>query len=212
MKKVTLMFAMLLAATSYINAQDSSDKRDNIMFGLKAGTNYSNVYDSQGEAFNANAKYGVAAGVYLGIPFGKLIGIQPEVLFSQKGFQATGKILGSTYDFTRTTSYIDVPIFLAIKPIKFITILAGPQFSYLIKQKDVFADGTTTVAQETEFSNDNLRKNIMCFVGGVDINLNHLVIGARAGWDVQNNSGSGSSTTPRYKNAWLQATIGFNLY
>jgi hypothetical protein len=66
-----------------------------------------------------------------------------------------------------------------------------------------------STAQMQEFENDNLRKNTLSLAGGIDINVRHSVIGLRAGWDITNNNGNGTSTTPRYKNTWLQATIGF---
>jgi len=99
-------------------------------------------------------------------------------------------------------------LLLALKPSGYFTILAGPQYSFLLKQKDVFAN----VAQEQEFDNDNIRKNILCFLGGFDININHIVFGARAGWDIQNNNGDGTSTNPRYKNVWYQGTLGIRFY
>lgn len=203
---------MLIAVISFyntINAQDTIDFRSKLTFGLKIGGNYSNVYDAQGEQFKTDPKFGVAGGAFLAIPIGRYLGVQPEVLFSQKGFQATGALLGSTYNFTRTTNFIDVPLLVAFKPSEFLTLLAGPQYSYLMKQTDVFTTTTTSYSQEKVFSNDNIRKNIMGFVGGVDITLNHLVIGARAAWDIQNNNGDGTSTTPRYKNVWYQGTIGY---
>jgi hypothetical protein len=180
-----------------------------MMFGIKAGANYSNVYDAQGEEFHNDAKFGFAGGVFISIPIGKFLGVQPEVLYSQKGFHATGKLLGGTYDFTRTTNYIDVPLFIRLKPSKYFTILAGPQYSYLLSQNDVYGNGSTTAAQVTEFKNDNIRKNTLSVAGGFDINIMHTVIGARAAWDITNNNGNGTSTTPRYKNMWLQATVGF---
>jgi hypothetical protein len=213
MKKIVLIHAVILALTSIGMAQENkTDFRDKLTFGLKAGANYSNVYDSQGEEFQANAKFGAVAGAFLAIPFGKYIGIQPEVLFSQKGFQATGVILGKPYNFTRTTSYIDLPLLFALKPSEFLSVVGGPQFSYLVNQRDVFANATTSIEQETEFVNENPRKNTLSFVIGSDINLKHIVIGIRANWDVQNNNGDGTSTTPRYKNVWYQATIGYRFY
>jgi len=199
-----------ILAVMFITTQSKAqtDYRKKFMVGLKAGANSSNVYDAQGEAFIATPKYGFAGGVFLSIPIGKYLGIQPEILYSQKGFKATGNLLGSPYELTRTTSFIDVPLLLAIKPARFITLLAGPQFSYLVKQKDVFSNSSSTTQQEQVFNNDNIRKNILCFLGGVDFNFNHLVLGARAGWDLKNNNGNDTSTTPRYKNAWLQATVG----
>lgn len=221
MKKLILTLATISLITINAQAQDhreeskhenNTDFRDKLLLGFKAGANYSNVYDAKGEAFQANAKIGFAGGVFLAIPIGKYLGVQPEVLYSQKGFQATGIILGNTYDFTRTTSYLDVPLLFSFKPSEFITILAGPQYSYLLKQRAVFANASTSIAQETEFINENIRKNTMCFLGGADITIKHIVIGARAGWDLQTNNGDGTSSTPRYKNMWYQATIGYRLY
>ncbi len=209
MKKVILMIVAAVFIINYSSAQqNNTDFRDKIQFGLKVGANYSNVYDSKGDEFNADSKFGLATGAFLAIPITKYIGIQPEILYSQKGFKATGVILGRTYDFTRTTNYIDVPLLLSVKPSELVTLLAGPQFSYLLKQKDVFSNSSTTIDQQQEFENDNIRRNILCFLGGIDFNLNNIVLGARVGWDISNNNGDGTSTTPRYKNVWYQATLG----
>lgn len=212
MKKIILIILSASFAGNIIAQDNETDLRKNLTFGLKAGVNYSNVYDSEGEDFNTDPKLGLAAGAFLAIPIGRYLGIQPEFLFSQKGFRGTGRILGNTYSLTRTTNYIDVPFFLTFKPSEFISLLAGPQYSYLTNQKDVFANASSSIEQEQEFENDNVRKNTLCFVGGADINLKHIVLSARAGWDVQNNNGDGSSTTPRYKNVWYQATIGYRFY
>lgn len=211
MKKIILIIGAVTTMANFSSAQET-DLRERLLFGLKAGVNYSNVYDSQGEEFQADPKLGVAAGAFVAIPIGKYLGIQPEVLYSQKGFKATGRILGGTYEFTRTTNFIDIPLLVSFKPSEFLTLLAGPQYSYLIKQSDVFANASTSILQEQEFENDNIRKNILCLTGGVDLTLKHIVLGARVGWDIQNNNGDGTSTTPRYKNVWYQATVGYRFY
>jgi hypothetical protein len=221
MKKTIIL--MIVAVAAIINtscAQDNpgstqdnqTDMRTRLMFGVKAGFNYSNVYDTKGEAFNADGKFGFATGGFIAIPIGRLFGLQPEILFSQKGFRGTGILLGSTYDFTRTTNYLDIPLLVSFKPSEFITILAGPQYSYLLKQKDVFANATTSIEQEQVFENDNIRNNTLCFTGGLVFTLKHMLVGARAGWDILNNNGDGTSTTPRYKNVWYQFTIGYRFY
>jgi hypothetical protein len=56
---------------------------------------------------------------------------------------------------------------------------------------------------------DDIRKNTLCITGGVDINLNQIVLGARFGADLMKNIGSGENESPRYKNMWYQASIGF---
>lgn len=207
MKKLGIMAIALTFIT--VNGYAQDDDREKIQIGAKIGTNYANVYDSEGEEFDADPKFGFAAGVFLAIPIGTYIGIQPEVLFSQKGFQATGSIFGEEYRFTRTTNYIDIPIYLALKPSPFLTIVAGPQFSYLMSRKDEFKSSFLNTEIEDEFENENIRKNTLGVSFGLDININHFVIGARAAWDLQDNKGDGTSSTPRYKNTWLQATVGF---
>jgi len=207
MKKIILVIVAFTFLANIINAQDNNtDLRDKLQFGLKAGINFSNVYDAKDQEFNADFKVGFAAGAFLTIPIGKYIGLQPEILFSQKGYKATGTFLTIPYEFTHTTNYIDVPLLFALKPSTIITLLAGPQYSFLVKQKDVFSSGGFTDSQVKEFQND---KSVFCFLGGIDINLDQFVLGLRAGWDLQNNNGDGTSTNPRYKNVWYQATIGF---
>lgn len=205
------MIALVAFATTSLKAQTTTttDNRGKLTFGVKAGTNYSNVYDSEGEDFVADGKFGLAAGAFVVVPLGKIFGIQPEVLYSQKGFKSTGTFLGTNYEMTRTTDFIDVPILISIKPVEYVSLLFGPQFSFLMKQTDDFTGGSLSTSQQDEFDNSNLRKNIFGLTGGVDLNIDHLVIGLRGGWDVKNNDGDGNSTTPRYKNMWYQATIGY---
>lgn len=207
MKKIVIITALFLSLASLVNAQD--DPRELFHIGVKAGLSYSNVYDSQGDGFNSDAKVGFTGGAFLRIPLGTYIGVQPEVLVTQKGFKGNGRLLGSPYSFKRTTTFIDVPILLAIKPIPLITLLVGPQFSYLISDKYEFTSAVVNYDQEKEFKNENIRKNILGIVGGVDVNLQNIVLSARLGWDIQNNNGNGTSDTPRYKNVCTQICVGF---
>jgi hypothetical protein len=211
MKKVIIMIAFVTIAVTNSNAQTTTttDNRETLSFGLKVGANYSNVYDSENQDFVADSKFGFAGGAFVAIPFGKFIGIQPEILFSQKGFKSTGTYFGSSYEMTRTTDFIDVPLLFAVKPVKELTLLFGPQFSYLLKQKDEFTGGTISSTQQQEFDNNDITKNIMGLTGGADINVDNMVFGLRAGWDIKTNEGDGNSSTPRYKNMWYQATVGY---
>ncbi|HEV7230733.1 MAG TPA: porin family protein [Bacteroidia bacterium] len=208
MKKIHSLVLLVLCTAVHAFAQgERTDMRETLHFGLKAGVNYSNVYDSQGEYFQANPKFGAVAGAFLSIPINKYIGIQPEVLFSQKGFKTSGEVLTGNYGLIRTTNFIDVPLLFALKPSAFFTLLAGPQYSFLIRQTDVYSDGTSSTVRDQVFENKNLRRNILGFTGGFDVNVQHFVIGLRACWDIQNNSGDGSSTAIRYKNVWYQANF-----
>lgn len=200
----------LIAASKPVLAQ-IDDNRDVLSFGVKAGLNMSNVWDSKGQDFVADPKYGLAGGAFLSLPIGKYLGVQPEVMISQKGFKGSGSLLGFSYSNTRTTTFIDVPLLVQFKPIQYFTLLAGPQFSYLLKEKNVYTFGSNSTQQEQAFNNEDPRNNIMGFVVGADININMIVISARAAWDFQTNNKNSVSTTPRYKNQLLQLTVGFRI-
>lgn len=210
MKKLLFGATLLIVSATSLSAQ-SIDHRELLEFGFKLGANVSNVWDSEGESFRADNKVGFAGGVFAGIPIGRYLGLQPELLFSQKGFKGAGSLLGFPYSFSRTTSFLDVPILLQLKPTDFITFVLGPQFSYLLRQNDTYTFGGSTTEQQREFENDNVRKNILGFVAGVDLVYRNALLSGRVGWDLQTNKGDGTSSTPRYKNQWLQIGVGFKL-
>ncbi len=209
MKKIIYIITITSLIMSNILMAQTDDFREKVTFGVKAGFNYSNVWDSEGEEFTSESKVGFAAGAFFQIPIMKYFGFQPGIMFSQKGFQGKGKILGGNYEFTRTTNFLDIPLLFTYKPMEMITFVGGPQYSYLMKQTDVFANAVTTIEQEQEFANEDIRNNTLCFTTGFDVNFEQLIFSTRLGWDFLNNNSDGSSSTPRYKNTWWQFTIGY---
>lgn len=216
-KSCAILMVLLAGIASATFAQEinqdslHTDHRERIVLGLKAGINYSNAVDRKGDSFVAIPKYGLAGGLFLSMPLGKNLGFQPEALFSQKGFKGTGQLLGSEYDLTRTANFLDIPLYIAFKPIRYFILLFGPQYSYLIHQKNTFANSTTTIAQEQVFGVEKIRNSTFAFSGGADIVLSHVVLSGRAGIDFLNNNGDGTAATPRYKNGWFQLTVGYIL-
>jgi hypothetical protein len=156
--------------------EEETERREDIEFGIKAGINISNVWDDRNEEFTADSKFGLAGGVFLGIPIGRFLGIQPEILFSQKGFHGSGSFLTVPYTFKRTTSFLDIPIQAQFKPTQYFTFLVGPQFSYLFHQRDEYSFGSNSTVLEEEFKNDDIRKNILGFVVGADVIYQSIVI------------------------------------
>lgn len=211
MKKIISAAILTIIVISANYAQEKEQKKDSrnkAHFMIKAGINNSNVYDEEGDRFNAEPKYGFAGGVALSVPLGKYLGLQPGALISQKGFHATGRLMEEDYDLKRTTTFLDVPLLLELKPLTFITIVGGPQYSYLLNQTDVLRSEKSIAVQEEEFKNDNIRKNILSGAIGFDLNLSRLVFSGRYNFDLQQNNGDKTSQTPRYKNIWLQGTVG----
>lgn len=227
MKTMNAMIILLLLLNCRLQAQSeekaeiperksknisSREAKRKFVFGIKAGANRSNVYDTEGMNFVAGPKNGFAGGVFACIPIGGLLGLQPEVLLSQKGFSGSGSVENDTYYLDRTTTFLDIPLQVQVKPFRFLSVVAGVQYSYLLNQDDHFTYGANSVTQSQAFKNDNVRKNIFGAVGGIDVNIRHLVLSGRTGWDMQTNNGNGTSYTPRYKNVWLQGTIGYRFY
>jgi len=187
----------------------SLQAQNRVSFGVKGGLNISNVYDSEGDTYSADPKTGFAAGGFLHIPIGGFFGVQPEVMFSQKGYVTSGSVLGLDYSTSRTSNYLDIPILFAIKPIEMATLLIGPQYSYLLKQTTNVVTPVSNTTVVDKFENDNVRRNTLGLVIGTDINFSALVLSGRVAWDLYDNNGDGTSTTPRYKNVVGQITLGY---
>jgi hypothetical protein len=205
---LTTIFVTALSGKQIV-AQD--DLRDKLGIGFKVGLNSSNLYDTKSENFENDPKLGLAFGGFLSIPLGKVIGLQPELMYSQKGYKGSGNILVADYEYTRKTDYIDVPLQLQIKPAPFLTLLAGPQFSFLISKGIDFDAGSISVDQQNDIENNDIRKNTLGAVVGLDLNISRAVLSGRLSWDLQHNDGDGTSTSPRYKNVVAQVTLGIRL-
>ena len=202
-----ILASSLLVITITSKAQD--DSRERIHLGAKAGINISSIYDTEGEDYNADAKAGFAGGGFVAIPIGKYLGIQPELLFAQKGYSSTIAREGYNYSYTRTTGHLEVPVLLQIKPVSFLSLVVGPQFSYMTYREEHFKTNNMTTTVQQEIENNNIRRNTLGAVTGIDFYvLRHFLIAARVGWDLQDNNGDGTVTFPRYRNVWMQGTIG----
>ena len=209
LKTGAAILAFFASTTTFAQTFFGSGTTEPIKFGIRAGINYSNIYDEKGNGFVADDKLGYVGGAFASIPLGRYIGVQPEVLYSQKGFKASGNVLGFNYNYKETLSYLDVPVQLQIKPIPQIAILVGPQYSYLLDTKYEF-NGNTSRAQEDAISRDNYKKHILGFVVGADLNVDGFIFGIKSGWDITQTDKDGSSTSSRFKNQVLQATLGYS--
>lgn len=152
MKKLLMLLAcsaLSLSAFSY-----------GLSYGVKAGWNYSNIRSS---SLNTEARQGFHAGLYGNFKL-PILAIQPEILYSQKGYKVAG---GSDIRM----DYIDIPVMLKFSILPVLSIDAGPQFSYLIKTQDL-ADGITLPAVPTF--------NTSQFDGAVGVSAKIWRVGASA--------------------------------
>lgn len=199
-----------ISASGFLSTA-TTDTTRHCQFGIKVGTNYSGITDKESRMFGSEWKYGLAAGVYFRVPLGRYVGIQPEALYSQKGFKATTLTDGREFNVCRTTNYLDLPLYLSFQPCKVLTILAGPQYSILLQQKNKCTTEVVNLHQDEMLQKVATRRNNVCLLAGFDLNISRAVLGARVGYDAFSKS-DGTSRTLEYKNAWVQATIGATLF
>ncbi len=207
LKKIAPLLLLIFLSVSLF-AQDSQDN-PGVRFGLKGGLSIASIIKTNDPNFHSDLLPGFNGGAVLQIPFGHVIAIQPEVLFSQKGYRATGNFLGTPYDYRRYLNFLDIPLLLRINASRNFGIVVGPQFSYLLSQHTNFKSGNNTYEQTVNTDNEDIRKNILGGVIGADINLNrNAFIYARYTLDFQNDNGNGSPSTPAYKNQVFQLGLG----
>ena len=210
----SLLFTILIIglATQNLLSQEqpestSREAKKKIVPGIRAGLVTSNVYDRHGENFVTDSKTGFSGGAYLALPLGSLLGVQPELIVLQKGFEGTGRIEGEQFYIDHTTTHVDIPLQVMIKPFKWFTFLIGPQYSFMIKDNTKYTYANT---RQTSFEAKTDRNQHVGTLTGIDLNINHVVVSFRSGWDLSKNSNS--STVPTYRNRWIQWTLGYRFY
>src|SRR5680860_362560 len=101
MKKPLLSLFLLL---TFGLIAKSASAQHTIEFGIRSGINFSNISD---ESFDASTQTGFLAGVYTRLSFSDSpVSLQPEVLYTRKGF----KFDGNSYQI----DYIEVPLLARI--------------------------------------------------------------------------------------------------
>ena len=129
MKKVILSLALLAGMTGAAQAQTG------VRFGLKGGINYSTITAKNTDGIES--KLGLQAGAFANFGLSDLISIQPEVLYSQKGFQSEGNSKNKA-----KFNYIDIPVLVKVNA-GGLFFEAGPQLGILASAK--VTDGSIDV-------------------------------------------------------------------
>ncbi|MFT3936988.1 MAG: porin family protein [Chitinophagaceae bacterium] len=203
-----------LSAISYAQEKPATTYSDGpeARIGIIGGLNIATIIKTNDPDFSSTPLYGFNAGGVLQLPLGNVIALQPEVLYSQKGYRAKGSDGLTGYDYRRKLNCLDIPLLLKINLGKELGIVAGPQYSYLLSTKTTFNSGSASYMETVKNDNDNIRKNTFGGVLGLDINLDHnFFLRGRYTIDFKNNNGDGTSSTPAYKNQVFQIGLGILL-
>ena len=220
MKKllVSAAAASLLAVAAAPAAHAQS-----LRFGLKAGGSLSNLSGDLTNQSQYNNRLGFQAGAMLNFGLaGDLLSIQPEVLYSQKGFKYADQqytALGNTYRNTGTVryDYLDVPLLVRVK-VSGVFFEVGPQYSYLMNistDRTQTLNGSVVGTAGTGTSNlDNVNRNEIGYVGGLGFqSAQGFLLGLRYNGAFTDFAKDGYSNNDfkNARNSVFQAYVGFLL-
>ncbi|GAA4377854.1 porin family protein [Hymenobacter koreensis] len=171
MKKTLLAVAVLCAAFT----ASSSAQAQGIQLGVKVGANYSNLAGDLADEDRYQSKIGPHAGLMLNVSLldDGFLSLQPELLFSQKGFKYADNefTLGADkYKYTGKVNYnyIDVPVLFKINADGLYFEL-GPQVGYLLSvSNDVkLTKNGQVVTNSSNYDNlDNAQRTELGYAAG----------------------------------------------
>ncbi|MCC8425664.1 porin family protein [Mucilaginibacter sp. UR6-11] len=220
MKKI-LFFAICLLVAGSVSAQrryyhsprgdggsrSSGDDFYSPKIGLEIGANVSNQISTSSSNYSTGSLGGLNAGLTFDLPIIYPLSFAPEVLYSQKGYEATT----ANGIFTQRTHFIDVPLLAKFKVGPAFNFYIGPQLSYLLSTTNTYDDGFL-VSSEHYYEDNNGHKSFLDGVLGVSFDLNRSVdLHARYTLDLQQTDSQGSTYVPNYRNQVWQFGIGFKL-
>lgn len=157
MKRVVLAaFAIMFGTAAFAQSN----------FGIKAGMNFTKMSQISLQGESSDFRPGFHAGVFADINL-LVIGIRPEILYSQKGFE----IDTEEGTLESTLNYIDIPVMVKLSPLPIVSLYAGPQISFLLGDdwKEDLSETFDTESNSTEFAG----------VLGAGVRLGKLDLGAR---------------------------------
>ncbi len=169
--------------------------------GIKAGTNMLKIDD---KSFKDEFKFGYNLGGFAEINFTKKIGVQPEVLWSQSSYRTATNIEevipGTKADVAVKLNYLQIPLLLNYRPVKFLSLQVGPQFGILIDQNNSMLQNGKDAFKKGDFS----------MLGGAQLNLGPLKAGAR--YVVGLTDINDISTQSKWKNQGFQLYAGLRIF
>jgi outer membrane protein OmpA-like peptidoglycan-associated protein len=213
-RKTMLLLNIFVAIAATVFSQSNR-----ISGGIVAGANYSYLNTSDeitGINYDWKWKFGPAGGVYLNIPFGNTVSLQPNLLYSQMGARYYTTDNTETLKWTQTLGYLSVPVPLKINAGNSVAFLVGPQVDFLVGARVKDANGNK-VKNEDDFDQVDVAG-----AGGIQIMPNapvSLTVRYMHGFkNLMNNTSAASSpnevssTVTNAHNSGVQATLNFRLF
>jgi hypothetical protein len=194
-KSIVLSIVLVAITTAGAYAQGFN-------LGVKGGAN---LYKLSGRSFTDEFQFAYSLGAYAEINLTKHWGIQPELVWNQTNFRTAtdfNQVVGpGGYDGVKgSLNYLTIPLLLAFRPSKVISFQLGPQFGYLINQ--------TTIDQT---ASDAFKKGDISIVGGTQLNLGFVKVGARYFVGLNNISNATTTNVDTWRNQGFQFYVGIRI-
>lgn len=174
-------------------------------FGVKGGLNISTVSKDNGWK-DTNSKLGYFAGVYMHATVNEVFSIQPELLYNNMGVKYDNGKLSHTLNL----NYLAMPVMFQFQPLPKLYLEAGPQFSYLIGNKNKYDSNNKTIIEKDK---DTYSQLDLSGALGVAFKFNNMAIGARylIGFtDIKKNgSTSWNNSNKQLRNSGLQIGLQY---
>ena len=190
-KKVVVLLLAVVLTGHYAQAQFS--------FGVRAGYQMTNVFDTKGTKFKPGFQVGVVGDLAVAPAFS----IQPAVLFATQGWKADTDLVDASVNL----NYIQVPVHFQYKVDlngPKLLVQAGPYFGYGLGGKTKVG----SISSDVKMGSDETYKAIdYGVVGGVGVQFGHIQVGVgyQLGLADINNLGIGDSV----KNTGLSLTLTY---
>ncbi len=126
--------------------------------GLLGAFNYGTLRLEDGPANTEfKRKPGWSGGLWVNFPLGKVISLEPQVTYTQLGYQTTDALAASYMN--AKVNYISVPLLVKFHLGRKVALMAGPQFDFMTKVDD----------ENNQYTKDNLKNNQVSITGGVEV-------------------------------------------
>jgi hypothetical protein len=190
-----------LAVLMVVLAIGSASFAQGFHMGIKGGANLLKIDD---KSFKDEFKFGYNLGAFAEINFNKKIGIQPELLWAQSTYRTATNIdeviPDSKADVDVKLNYLQIPILLNYRPVKILSLQAGPQFGILINEDNSLLQNGKDAFKKGDFS----------MLAGAQLNLGPLKAGAR--YAIGLNDINDITNNGEWKSRGWQLYVGLRLF
>ncbi len=166
----------LLVSVAFVFMGASAMAQAGNRFGLKGGVSWTNLRGESEEVSDEDMRLGFHGGIFGRVAPSEQLGVQFELLYSQKGtrFIYDGLIDQET---TFKLDYIELPVFAAIGVGDMLELHAGVYAGFLVSSSATTEGDLGSDAEDLD--RDNFQGMDFGLLGGVGVNLGRAQLGLR---------------------------------